>query len=142
MKIKAILVVLLFIPCLVQAADREWAWVSADTLIDDWWVLKGRAQVTIDQHGNLQAELYDGQDPKYLRSTMRGKVSGSNVVVTVIDSGTDQDRDAVFKGTYTSTCEEGVFRGREVITLTDGLNWIGFTRRIPEIKRQVECAKR
>ena len=91
--------------------------------------MNGKAKLTI-VGGSLKAELKgeDGNEFKVIGLVAKNKVKAKFTIV-----GSDYFVDSPFSGTYTSKHWSGVqgSSGRESISLTDGWNFLGFSRELP-----------
>jgi hypothetical protein len=120
------LVTLLYGPHAV-AADKDWAWFIASSMINEWNLEKGTAKVRLSQDG-FSADLYSGKDLVH-RVVGTRKGSQVNARVTTANSGLV---DMPVVGEYNKRTYKGFAdtRGRETITLSRPGFVVGFTREI------------
>jgi hypothetical protein len=123
---------LLFVGVLMSShtdpqAPLGWSWFRASSIIDDWWITKGRADVTISQ-GSFKATLWDGNAQNFARLDLSGSINRNTVRVKVTVNNSDVEP-FYTSGKLTRSCwKEG---GREAIVLTSGLGVIGLVRELP-----------
>src|SRR6266850_1130726 len=74
-------------PSIVDAQQRDWAWFSAMTASDGWFIVRGKATVTFSGE-SFSAQLYD--DGGDLRFTVNGKVTNDKVDATAVRQSSDE----------------------------------------------------
>ena len=108
-------------------APTRWAWFRASSVINDWAIDKGQADVTIDGQ-SFKATLWDATDQKFARLSLNGSINQNVVSVKATVNNSDYGLYRT-SGRLRRTCwEEG---GREAILLTSGFGVIGLVREIP-----------
>jgi len=93
-----IAVILLFSTQSVQAAS-SWKWIAGNVTTSGWFVTQGQAAVTISG-GTLSAQLFDSEEPSFLRLTLNGKLTSGKVILTVTTHQSDVGGETL-TGTYT-----------------------------------------
>jgi len=114
-----------------DAAPQTWAWFAAISAIDDWFLIRGEAQVEISG-SSFKAELYDSRD-KELAITLKGTIRGGRADVVAVRLSTD-DKARSLTGVLKKIRWKNTSGGRETILLTEpdqpgGLT-IGLTREV------------
>ena len=114
-----------------DAAPQTWAWFAAISAIDDWFLIRGDAQVEISG-SSFKAELYDSRD-KELAITLKGTIRGGRADVAAVRLSTD-DKTRSLTGVLKRIRWKNTPGGRETILLTEpdqpgGLT-IGLTREV------------
>ena len=111
------------------AGDQDWNFVWVSSSQGQYEVVRGKAKVTMTG-GKFHAELKgeDGNEFKVAGQVAKHKVNAKFTIV-----GSDYFVDSPFSGTYTSKRWGGIqgSSGRESISLTDGWNFLGFSRELP-----------
>ena len=108
-------------------APTRWAWFRASSVINDWSIDKGQADVTIEGQA-FKATLWDATDPKFARLSLTGSISRNVVSVKATVNNSDYEPYST-SGRLRRLCwEEG---GREAILLSSGFGVIGLVREIP-----------
>jgi hypothetical protein len=118
----------LFAPAPVQAqAPSEWSWFRAASAANDWWITRGRADVSISGSA-FTATLWEGNAQSFARLALKGTLRGARVQVKVTINNSDQDP-FYLTGHLKRTCWD-LNSGREELVLTDGSEVIGLFREI------------
>ena len=115
----------------VDAATQTWGWFAAISEIDDWFLIRGDAQVEISG-SSFKAELYDSRD-KELAITLKGTIRGGRAEVVAVRLSTE-DKARSLTGILKKVRWTNTSGGRETILLTEagqpgGLT-IGLTREV------------
>jgi outer membrane biogenesis lipoprotein LolB len=92
-----IAVILLFSTQSVQAAS-SWKWIADNVTTSGWFVTQGQAAVTISGD-RLSAQLFDSEEPSFLRLTLNGKLTSGQVILTVTTHQSDVGGETM-TGTY------------------------------------------
>ena len=127
MRLASIALVLLFGAPYSIAADKDWAWFVASSVVDGWNVEKGTAKIVLTD-SLFSAELYSGNDVvhRIVGSRQKNRLSAK---LSTVNSGRV---DMPVSGMYSKRMYKG-FRdtqGRETITLSIPGFVVGFTREI------------
>jgi hypothetical protein len=117
---------LLLAPGSVHQVSTRWAWFRASSLIDNWDLHRGLADVVIYGQG-FRATLWDENDPKFARLSLVGTIRNNVVSVKATINASDAEPFRT-TGTLQRSCWEG--GGREAILLTSGFGAIGLTHEL------------
>ena len=74
-------------PSILDAQQRDWAWFSAVSASDGWFIVRGKATVSFSGQ-SFSAQLYD--DDGDLRFTVSGKVTNDKVDATAVRQSSDE----------------------------------------------------
>jgi hypothetical protein len=131
--------------------EGNWGWIYATSSSNKWIVYTGKAKVNLDKDGHILADLYDEKnivdDEKEIDSLhylikgnisfKKGEENEGRIKANVTTYASDYGDKVLFEGTYFKThmgqSKSNEVVGREIITLSDGLNFIGLTKDIPNI---------
>ena len=106
----------------------RWAWFRSTSVINDWFITRGRADVTIDGR-TFKATLWDADDSSFARLSLEGSIVRNSVTVTVTVNESDVGPSHA-TGKLQKTCwKDG--GGREAIILNEGFAVIGLVRELP-----------
>ncbi len=123
-------VVLAFLAAVSDAreATTRWAWFRSTSVINDWFVRQGQADVTIE--GNtFKATLWDSADTTVASLLLEGSIIRNTVSVTVTINESDVGPSHA-TGKLERTCwKDG--GGRESMILSEGFGAIGLVRELP-----------
>ncbi len=110
----------------------RWAWFRSTSLINDWFITRGRADVTIDGQ-TFNATLWDADDTSFARLSLEGSIVRNAVTATVTVNQSDVGPSHA-SGRLQRTCwKQG--GGREAIILNEGFAVIGLVRELPTTTR-------
>jgi hypothetical protein len=107
-------------------APLEWSWFRATTAANDWWITRGRADVTMTG-GTFAATLWEGNEQKFARLSLKGAIRHGVAKVRVTVNNTDVDPFPT-SGKLRRFCWDG--GGREELVLSDGSEVIGLFREL------------
>jgi hypothetical protein len=111
-----------------SAADGDWSWFRSVATGSGWWITDGHGDVS--QTGDrFEARLRDGQEPLFVRLTLRGTLSDAVVSARVRVENSDA-RDFEMSGRLTRQCWSN--GGREIVILSnrDHTDMIGLQRNL------------
>ena len=108
-------------------AAADWAWFRTVSTGTEWWITQGKGDVSFSGE-RFEATLRDGDDPNFVRLSLRGSTSGGVVKARVTVESSDAP---VFNvsGRLKRLCWQPQ-GGREILILTDGLDVIGLVREL------------
>ncbi len=110
----------------------RWAWFRSTSVINDWFITRGRADVTIEGE-TFKATLWDADDSSFARISLEGSIVRNSVTVTVTVNESDVGPSRA-SGRLQKTCwKQG--GGREAIILNEGFAVIGLVRELPTTTR-------
>jgi len=123
-----LLVVLVANIGLTAEPPSRWAWFRSTSVINDWFITRGRADVTIDGQ-TFKATLWDADDTSFARLSLEGSIVRNALTVTVTVNESDAGPSHAV-GKLERTCwKQG--GGREAIILNEGFAVIGLVRELP-----------
>jgi hypothetical protein len=110
----------------------RWAWFRSTSVINDWFITRGRADVTIDGQ-RFKATLWDAEDTSVASLSLEGSIVRNTVTVTITVNESDVGPSHA-SGRLEKTCwKQG--GGREAIILNEGFAVIGLVRELPTTSR-------
>src|SRR3989454_12216551 len=111
-----------------RESPRRWAWFRSTSVIDDWFIRQGKADVTIEGQ-SFKATLWDSSDTTVASLLLEGSIIRNAVSVTVTINETDVGPSHA-TGKLERTCwKDG--GGRESMILSEGFGAIGLVRELP-----------
>jgi hypothetical protein len=112
----------------VHEPPTRWAWFRSTSVINDWFITHGAADVTIDGR-TFKATLWDSADTTWARLSLDGSIVRNAVTVTITVHNSDVGPSHA-TGKVERTCwPQG--GGREAIILNEGFGVIGLVRELP-----------
>ncbi len=110
-------------------SSTRWAWFRSASVINDWSITHGQADVTIDGQ-TFKATLWDSDDTTWTRLSLEGSIIRNRISVTVTINNSDVGPSHA-SGQLERICwKQG--GGREAIVLTERFNAIGLVRELPQ----------
>jgi len=127
---KFLLFLVLISSTLAQAGSADWAFVWVNSAQNKFYVVEGTAKISI-ANGHLSAELTDKEGVRHYRVV--GTFSGKNLKATFTNLSSDFFENSPLVGTLEKAKSSGDpgSKGREMISLSDGWNFLGLTHELP-----------
>src|SRR2546426_11847028 len=122
--------VLSFLAAVSDAREptTRWAWFRSTSVIDDWFIRQGQADVTIEGK-TFKATLWGSADTSVASLLLEGSIIRNTISVTVTVNESDVGPSHA-TGKLERTCwKDG--GGRESVILTEGFAAIGLVRELP-----------
>ena len=116
-----------------RESSTRWAWFRSTSVINDWFIRHGQADVTIEGE-TFKATLWDSADTTVASLLLEGSIikNAVSVTITVNESDVGPSRAT---GRLRHTCwKDG--GGRESIILNEGFGVVGLVRELP---RGAQC---